>query len=192
MSYAHDYMRRLAQLLGSLDEAQFEAALTLLRRTGASGGKVMLAGNGASAAMASHIAVDLTKVAGIRGVAFNDADLITCFANDYGYEHWMAQAVRAYAGSGDTLVLISSSGRSPSVLNAATEAGRIGIPVVTLTGFAPDNPLRASGAVNLWVDDRRYNMVEATHQAWLVAMVDALAGIPVEPAAADALQGASR
>ena len=139
-----------------------------------------------------HIAVDLTKVAGIRGMAFNDADLITCFANDYGYEHWMAQAVRAYAGSGDTLVLISSSGRSPSVLNAATEANRMGIPVLTLTGFAPDNPLRASGTVNLWVNDRRYNMVEATHQAWLVAMVDALAGIPVEAAAADVFQGATR
>lgn len=192
MSYAHDYMRRLGQLLGSLDEAQFDAALALLRRTGASDGKVMLAGNGASAAMASHIAVDLTKVAGIRGVAFNDADLITCFANDYGYEHWIAQAVHAYAGSGDTLVLISSSGRSPSVLNAAAEANRMGIPVVTLTGFAPDNPLRASGTVNLWVDDQRYNMVEATHQAWLVAMVDALAGIPVEPAVPTEIEGALR
>jgi D-sedoheptulose 7-phosphate isomerase len=77
-------------------------------------------------------------------------------------------------------VLISSSGRSPSVLNAAIEASQMGIPVLTLTGFAPDNPLRAAGTVNLWVDDQRYNMVEATHQSWLVAMVDALAGIPVE------------
>ncbi len=192
MSYGQDYMRRLAVLLGSLDEAQFAAAVSLLGRTGEAGGKVMLAGNGASAAMASHIAVDLTKVAGVRGVAFNDADLITCFANDYGYEHWMARAVRAYGRPGDALMLISSSGRSPSVLNAAAEATEMGLPIVTLSGFAPDNPLRASGTVNLWVDDHRYNMVEATHQAWLVAMVDALAGIPIEPADAHVAHGVVR
>ena len=58
----------------------------------AAGKKVIIAGNGGSAAMASHVAVDFTKAAGIRAINFNEADLITCFSNDYGYEHWVAQA----------------------------------------------------------------------------------------------------
>ena len=49
------------------------------------GKKVIIAGNGGSAAMASHVAVDFTKQGGIRTVNFNEYDLITCFANDYGY-----------------------------------------------------------------------------------------------------------
>ena len=51
--------------------------------------------------------------------------------------------------------------------------------LITFTGFARDNPVRAAGNVNLWVDSERYNLVETTHQAWLVAMVDALAVSPV-------------
>ena len=49
------------------------------------GNKILFAGNGGSAAIASHCAVDLTKAAGLRSINFNEADLITCFANDYGY-----------------------------------------------------------------------------------------------------------
>ena len=60
------------------------------------GRKTIIVGNGGSAAIASHVAVDLTKNAGVRAVNFNEADLITCFANDYGYEQWMAKAVEQY------------------------------------------------------------------------------------------------
>ena len=60
------------------------------------GNKGIFAGNGGSAATASHCAVDLTKNAGIRAINFNEADLITCFANDYGYEDWLAKAIQFY------------------------------------------------------------------------------------------------
>ena len=49
--------------------------------------KIMIFGNGGSAAIASHVSVDLTKNANVRSVNFNEADLITCFSNDYGYEN---------------------------------------------------------------------------------------------------------
>jgi len=74
------------------------------------GRKVILVGNGGSAAIASHVAVDLTKAARVRAINFNEADLITCFANDYGYEHWVEKALGAYADPGDLAILISSSG----------------------------------------------------------------------------------
>ena len=74
------------------------------------GNKAIIAGNGGSAAMASHVAVDFTKQGGIRTINFNEADLITCFSNDYGYERWIEKAISFYADKDDVLILISSSG----------------------------------------------------------------------------------
>ncbi len=56
-------------------------------------GKVIIAGNGGSAAIASHLSIDLTKAANIRSVNFNESSLITCFANDYGYDKWLEKAI---------------------------------------------------------------------------------------------------
>ena len=124
--------------------------------------------------MASHVAVDFTKAAGIRAINFNEADLITCFANDYGYENWVAHALEAYADQGDLLILISSSGKSQNILNGAEKAKNMGLTVITFSGFLPDNPLRKLGDLNLWVDSSEYNIVEMTHHVWLVAIIDYL------------------
>lgn len=134
-----------------------------------------MAGNGGSAAIASHVSVDLTKAVGIRAVCFNESDLITCYANDYGYEHWLAQAIKSYGDEADVAVLISSRGESPNILNAARSARAQGLTVLTLSGFAPGNSLRALGELNLWVDSSSYNIVETIHQTWLLACVDRLA-----------------
>ncbi len=144
----------------------------LLLTTQAAGRKVIVAGNGGSAAIASHCAVDLTKSAGIRCVNFNEADLITCFANDYGYEWWLQKALEAYADAGDLIILISSSGKSPNMVNAAAYAVQSGFKLVTLTGFAEDNPLRGLGQINFWVNSQVYNVVEMTHHIWLLAACD--------------------
>ena len=61
--------------------------------------------------MASNVSVDLTKMCKIRSVNFNEADLLTCFSNDYGYENWVTKALSYYADKGDLLICISSSGR---------------------------------------------------------------------------------
>ena len=140
------------------------------------GNKIIFLGNGGSAAMASHCAVDLTKNAGIRAINFNEADLITCFANDYGYEEWMAKAVEFYGDEGDVLMLISSSGRSQNILHSAEKAKQMGIEVITLSGFDQNNPLHQAGAINLWVDSHAYNIVEMTHHIWLLAAVDLIIG----------------
>ena len=90
----------------------------LFEDTNKVGSKVILAGNGGSASIASHCSVDLTKNAGIKAINYNEADLITCFANDYGYERWVEKAIDFYADSKDVLILISSSGKSKNMLNA--------------------------------------------------------------------------
>ena len=169
------YFAELAARLHDARPDQLEALCGMLRQASQRGRKIVLAGNGASSAIASHVAVDLTKAAGCRAVAFNDVDLITCFGNDYGYEHWIARAVQFYGDPGDLAVLISSSGRSPNVVNAAAQAKAQGLQLVTLSGFDADNPLRASGDLNLWVDSHQYNVCETTHQSWLLAAVDCIA-----------------
>jgi D-sedoheptulose 7-phosphate isomerase len=166
------YFKIIEEKLSSIDIAQLEQATDMVRQINSVGNKVIVVGNGGSAAMASHVAVDFTKAARIRAINFNEADLITCFANDYGYENWVAQALEAYADKGDLLVLISSSGNSQNILNGAKKAKEMGLLVITLSGFLPNNPLRELGNLNLWVDSTEYNIVEMTHHVWLVAIVD--------------------
>jgi D-sedoheptulose 7-phosphate isomerase len=149
----------------------------LLKSTHDQGEKTLIFGNGGSAAIASHFSVDLTKNAGLRCVNFNEADLITCFANDYGFEHWVEKAVDFYGDTADLLIVISSSGSSENMLNGV-KAARNGNfkAIVTLSGFAEDNPLRQLGDINLWVDSKAYNFVENIHQVWLLAIVDLIIG----------------
>jgi D-sedoheptulose 7-phosphate isomerase len=139
--------------------------------------KVLIFGNGGSASIASHISVDLTKNADLRCLNFNEADLITCFANDYGFEHWVEKAIDFYGDEGDLLIVISSSGKSKNMLNAVKAARNANFKsVVTLSGFTKDNPLSQLGDINLWLDSRAYNFVENVHQIWLLTIVDLIIG----------------
>ncbi len=145
-------------------------------------GKILIFGNGGSAAIASHVSVDLTKNAKIRSVNFNESDLITCFSNDYGYERWIEKAVDFYADKNDTLVLISSSGKSKNMINACKAARRKKIKVISLTGHIKNNPLSKIADLSLWIDSKAYNFVENTHQIWLLTICDLIIGKREYPA----------
>ena len=135
--------------------------------------KILIFGNGGSAAMASHVSVDLTKNAKIKCLNFNESDLITCFSNDYGYSKWMEKSIDFYGESGDILILISSSGKSENVLRAAKAAKKKKFnKVITFSGFSKNNPLRKLGDVNFWVESNDYNQVENTHQYMLLMITD--------------------
>jgi len=156
---------------------QLEKMADLIKAINSKGNKVLIFGNGGSAAISSHFSVDLTKNAGLRCVNFNEADLITCFANDYGSEHWVEKAIDFYGDEGDLLIIISSSGSSKNMLNGVRAArnGKFEA-VVTLSGFDNNNPLCQLGDINLWVNSRAYNFVENIHQVWLLAIVDLIIG----------------
>ena len=139
--------------------------------------KIMIFGNGGSAAIASHVSVDLTKNANIRCTNYNEADLITCFANDYGYERWIEKAVDFYADQNDVLILISSSGKSKNMINACKSARSKKISkIITFTGHDKNNPLSKLGDINFWINSKAYNFVENTHQIWLLAICDLIIG----------------
>jgi len=154
-------------------DAGFDQCVELLAGCGAAGGTVLWVGNGGSAALASHFAVDVFN-AGVRSTAFNDAALLTCMGNDCGYEQVFARPVALFASPGDVLVAISSSGRSPNILAAVKAARERGCAVVTLSGFRPDNPLRGLGDWNFHVPLESYGPVEMAHALICHALVDAL------------------
>lgn len=171
-SFFTEFFNEIDNQLKSASINQIQEAADLVIQTHAKSNKVIVVGNGGSASIASHLAIDFTKACQIRAINFNESSLLTCFSNDYGYENWVSEALKAYADRGDLLVLISSSGKSPNIINGALQAKDMGLNVITLSGFSSDNPLRKSGDINYWVDSEVYNIVEMTHHIWLVAIVD--------------------
>jgi D-sedoheptulose 7-phosphate isomerase len=145
-------------------EAALEAIVGELRSLRARHGSLYLAGNGGSAAVAGHAVTDFLNVGRLRASTLHDSSLLTCMANDYGYENAFARTLSTLAQPNDTLIVISSSGRSANVTNASARMKAIGGRVFTLSGFAAANPLRSLGHVNLWIDSSDYGMVEIGHQ----------------------------
>ena len=136
--------------------------------------KLMVVGNGGSAAIASHIAIDYTKNGGIPTQAFNDGAALTCLGNDLGYENVFARQIEMFGRPEDLLIAISSSGRSPNILAAVRAARATGCSVVTLSGFDADNPLRRMGDLNFYVASHQYGFVEITHLGLCHAVLDTL------------------
>lgn len=103
------------------------------------GGKILICGNGGSMADAMHFAEEWTgKFRDDRKpypvIALADPTHITCVANDYGYAKVFARQIQAYGRPGDLLIVLSTSGRSASILEAAKVAGELGIKVAGLLG----------------------------------------------------------
>ncbi len=120
-------LTRAAEDAAWLDRVR-EAA-TMIDAAIKAGGKVLLAGNGGSAADAQHIAAELVgryklERAALPAIALTtDTSALTAIGNDYGFEHIFERQVRALGRKGDVLIAISTSGRSPNIL-AAIEAAR--------------------------------------------------------------------
>jgi D-sedoheptulose 7-phosphate isomerase len=151
-----------------------DRAVDLVRGQTAAGRKVIFVGNGGSAGIASHQAVDYWKNGRMRAVSFNDGALLTCVGNDFGYAHVFEKPIEMFADAGDVLIAISSSGQSENILRAAQAGTRTGCRVITLSGFGPDNPLRRLGDVNFYLPSDSYGYVEITHLAICHCILDTI------------------
>jgi D-sedoheptulose 7-phosphate isomerase len=126
--------------------------------------KVMIIGNGGSAAIASHLQNDLCKAAQIRAMVFTEPPLLTALSNDISYTAAYRELVNLWADNWDMLFSISSSGKSQNIIDAVHSARDHGCsPIITLSGFLPDNPLRSMGDINLYVSSEEYGYVELAH-----------------------------
>ena len=146
-----------------------------LREMHKKGGKLIFVGNGGSAAIASHMAVDYTKNGGIRAIALNDAPTLTCLANDFGYENVFAKQLEYYATPKDVVVIVSSSGKSENIVRAAKHCDSFGVgcKLVTLSGMNPANYIRRVGDLNFYVPAADYGLVELSHLCILHSVVSA-------------------
>lgn len=102
---------KLSEVLFDIDELQIITAINLIQSCSSSGGTVWLVGNGGSAALAAHMAVDL-QLAGIRALALTDVCAVTSYGNDNGFGQVFHEQLRSLAKQGDVVILISGSGTS--------------------------------------------------------------------------------
>jgi len=178
--FLKNYNNELINILKSVNHFSKDIVKTkkLFVNCNKSKGKVIIVGNGGSAAISSHVSVDLSKNARIRSVNFNEADLITCLSNDFSYEDWIVAALKLYSDKNDILVLISSSGNSQNHIRAAKYAKLKKIKLITFTGHSVNNPLKKINdkGLNFWVNSKSYNLVEITHLYLLLSIVDLLIG----------------
>jgi D-sedoheptulose 7-phosphate isomerase len=185
MTTASSYLNELTRLLAgmeiknsaeeelSLDEGG-KAALNLIRETRKKRAKAVVVGNGGSAAIASHMQNDLCKAVKMRALVFTEQSLLTALANDDGYQTAYETLMNLWAEADDLLIAISSSGQSENILRCARAARKAGCRVITLSGFAADNPLRSLGDINFYIPSDSYGHVELAHAALSQFLTDAL------------------
>lgn len=172
----HYYIRELNRCLfnvrvsDALDnhidlEAGIENFINIIDACKERQGKVILIGNGGSAAIAEHIAVDMWKNGRVQAVTYATPASTTAVANDMGYEYVYSEPISLFGKKEDVLIAISSSGLSSNILEAVHVATLANMAVVTLSGFSPKNCLRFTGGLNFYVGSDVYGIVEPAHLA---------------------------
>lgn len=156
---------------GQLDFEAIEKIARLLENAESNDAQVFVMGNGGSAATASHIATDWAKTAEragkplLRCTSLNDnVAFMSAIGNDLGYEKVFVRQLENVLNAGDVVVLISGSGNSPNVIEAAEFAREKGATVVAFTGFS-GGKLREMSDVALHVDSDQYGVIEDMHMA---------------------------
>lgn len=185
LSFSSDYFGQLA-ILGekfqttdrqgkslSISEGLNQAA-ALVDRQRKQHRKVIFIGNGGSASVASHQAVDYWRNGNIPAIAFNDSASLTCISNDFGYEQVFSKPIAVFAQSGDILFAISSSGESTNILTGVRQAIKMNCQIITLSAFQPNNPLRQLGDLNFYVPTMAYGFAEIMHLCICHCIIDGL------------------
>lgn len=131
----------------------------------ATNSKLMFIGNGGSAAIASHLAIDYLRNGRCASHALVDGATLTCLANDYSFEEIFQRQLAIHGRKGDLLVALSSSGSSENILRAISAARVREMAILTMSGFEPKNSLRMLGDLNFYVPSHRYGIVEGIHLA---------------------------
>lgn len=129
---------------------------------------IIILGNGGSNAISQHMAEDYTKMLNKRAVCFGDSSRMSCYANDYGWENSYKMFVEQFALPDTLVILISSSGNSPNILNATNYCHENGIATITMSGFSNENKLKKASEnkslLHFWVDSQDYGIVECVHE----------------------------
>ncbi len=166
MAFAADYLQELERTMAGLDEAALERAVSLLKEARDGGRSIFVVGNGGSAAIASHLVVDLLKGASYgRAKKFrimslaDDLPTVTAYLNDVGPEAVYVEPLKNFARAGDVLVAISGSGDSRNILAAVGYAVGAGCRTIAMTR-AGGGALRGLVELNLAVPSEHMGRLE--------------------------------
>ena len=170
-SYFDAYADEISRAAKTIDPAALDRAGALLLEAYARGSRTFSCGNGGSASIANHMQCDHVK--GVRNGTdlaprvhslSSNVELITAIANDLGYADVFAYQLQSQAEPGDVLVAVSSSGRSPSIVQALTWARDHGLRTIAVTGF-DGGAARKVAEISIHVECTNYGVIEDLHQA---------------------------
>ena len=163
-----EHQKLAEHLLGIHFEKEFDSAAKILKQAVCAGKKVLICGNGGSAAESQHLAGEmvgrfLCERSGFAAIALTtDSSVLTSVANDYSFDRIFARQIEALGAPGDILVAFSTSGRSRNVLEAAKAAKKRGMLVLALTGRKP-NPLSLLADTSLTVPSSSTPRIQEIH-----------------------------
>ena len=150
----------------------WQTVQNLITHYGLGKARIFFIGNGGSAAVASHMATDWQKNGHFATFGPGDCSMMSCYGNDYGFDHVYSEQIERHGQLGDVLFAISSSGMSENILRAVDCAKTKMINVITLSGFGNGNFLRGKGQVNFYVPSNQCGTVEISHLAILHSILD--------------------
>jgi histidinol-phosphate phosphatase family protein len=169
--FGAEYSGELYAALQTVDTLQFHAAAALLNDAHERDATVFACGNGGSASIANHLQCDHVKGVGqgtdLRTRVFSlstNMELFSAIANDNGYEHVFEHQLASIARSGDLLIAVSSSGRSPNIVRALEWAAAHDMRTIALTGFTGGRSKEVAD-VSIHVESANYGIIEDAHQA---------------------------
>ncbi len=175
-SYFDAYAEEIARAGQTVQPAAFDRAAAILLEAYASGARMFSCGNGGSASIANHMQCDHVK--GIRTATdlsprvqslSSNVELLTAIANDTGYDNVFVYQLQSQSQPGDVLIAVSSSGRSPNIVQALAWACDHGLRTIAITGF-DGGAARTMAEVAIHVDSNNYGVVEDLHQAIMHAL----------------------
>lgn len=171
VNYFKDYQLNLQKALATLNPEELQKAYLLMDKISSAHGTFFVCGNGGSNAIAEHLSCDWTKGTFIENKSYlrthclnSNGPLLTAAANDFGYEKAMAYLLKIQAKPIDALIVISSSGNSPNIIETILAAKELKIPVMALTGFS-GGKAKELADIKLHFEFANYAIVEDTHQA---------------------------
>jgi histidinol-phosphate phosphatase family protein len=170
-SFGSAYAGELAKAFGTIDMAKVAKAAELLNDAYDRDASVFACGNGGSASIANHLQCDHVK--GVRNGTqlttrvfslSTNIELFSAVANDLGFDAVFEYQLQSLARSGDVLIVVSSSGRSPNIVRALEWANAHGMPTIALTGFS-GGAAKELASVSVHVRSDNYGIIEDAHQA---------------------------
>ena len=175
-SYFDGYAEEMARAAKTIEPEALDRAAAILLEAYTLGTRMFSCGNGGSASIANHVQCDHVK--GVRTATdlapqvmslSTNVELLTAIANDIGYDQVFVYQLQSQAAPGDVLMAVSSSGRSPNIVQALNWARDHGLRTIAVTGF-DGGAARVVAEVSIHVDCTNYGIVEDLHQSVMHAL----------------------